>query len=191
MLWWGILPKNPAFRSTYEFTPKVNDFQDHHWMQIIRFKHSPVITQTSGTFLKMHAKHYLCDDARFILSWTWYLKFINEIRVKTLIKTSFSMLITGGNAGFCMLGGYLIYKHYISYRSYPCVASNRSVKALFHSFPSLAFDQQLSPPPAVSESHEPRRWDSLCFCDPDFQSVISSLLSGSALSMVCFLAKSR
>lgn len=122
------------------------------------------------------------------MSWTWYLKFINETRVETLIKTSFSMPITGGNAGFCMLGGYLIYKHY---RSYPCVASNRSVKALFHSFPSLAFDQQLSPPPAVPESHERCRWDSLCFCCPDFQSVISSLLSGSALSMVCFLAKSR
>lgn len=71
------------------------------------------------------------------------------------------------------------------------MASNRSVKALFHSFRSLAFDQQLSPPPAVPESHEPLRWDSLCFCGPDFQSVISSLLSGSALSMVCFLAKSR
>lgn len=75
-----------------------------------------------------------------------------------------------------------------------CVPAHRSAETIFHSFASRLYGQQYSPstPPAVSGSHKPRRWDSLCFYGPEFLSAVSSLASqywcsGLRIALVCSL----
>lgn len=72
------------------------------------------------------------------------------------------------------------------------MAAHRSAKAIFLSFPSRLYDLQfsLSTLPAVSGSHKPRRWDSLCFYGPEFLSAVSSLssqCSALGIASVCYL----
>ena len=94
--------------------------------------------------------------------WCYKLLTALEFIIKSLVHT-FTIFVqaTHENLGF-----------------FAAAAAHRSRKAIFHCFlkEQWASGQQHSPSPlpAASGTHEPRRWDSLCFHGPDFQSAISS-----------------